>query len=242
MSDEIPGIWKIWNFTKSRKSNVGFLLSMAAIDVAILAPFYVIINHLMSMRGTTVFDPVTSIDLAIPFMAWTVVIYLSLFYLFYPLPLISMPNSQRGRNEALILSQSMILLFVISNTWFVLFPAEVHLRTQAVDGADTMHPFFLSMYEGLWSIDEPYSAWPSLHVSSALLFTLFAIRWWKDWPVRQWAIGIWWVLMSLSILTTKQHFILDLITGMLVMWPIWKWYIQPALDRVDVAISDEVAS
>ena len=242
MRDKILDIWSIWKIPRARKSGIGFLLSMAAIDVAILAPFYVTINHLMSMRGATFFDPSTSFDLAIPFMAWTVVIYLSLFYLFYPLPLISMPNNKRGRDEALILSQSMILLFVISNTWFVIFPAEVHIRTQAVDNADTMHPIFLAMFEGLWSIDEPYSAWPSLHVSSALLFTLFAIRWWKDKPVQQWAVGIWWVLMSLSILTTKQHFILDLITGVLVMWPIWRWYVKPALDRLDTESIGEAAA
>ncbi len=215
---------------------------MAVIDVTILTPFYLITNHLMSWRGTTVLDPTTSLDLAIPFMAWTVVIYLSLFYLFYPLPLISMPGNKRGRHEALIMSQSLIVLFIISNTWFVICPAEVHIRSQAFDNVDTMHPVFLAMFEGLWLMDEPYNAWPSLHVSSALLFTLFAIRWWKGKPVLQLAVGIWWVLMSLSILTTKQHFILDLITGALVIWPIWTWYVQPALDRLDIQSSDEAVS
>jgi len=239
LSDNNSGIWSIWNFTKTRNSKLGFLLSMAAINVTILTPFYLITNHLMSWRGTTVLDPTTSLDLAIPFMAWTVVIYLSLFYLFYPLPLLSMPDNKSGRYEALIMSQGLIVLFIISNIWFVICPAEVHIRSQALENVDTMHPVFLSMFEGLWSMDEPYNAWPSLHVSSALLFTLFAIRWWKGKPVLQWSVGIWWVLMSLSILTTKQHFILDLITGALVMWPIWKWYIQPMLDRVnDISIGE----
>lgn len=242
MREKLLDIWPIWNVPSARKSGTGFLLSMAAIDVMILAPFYLITNHLMSWRGTTVFDPTTSLDLAIPFMAWTVAIYLSLFYFFYPLPLISMPDNKRGRYESLIMSQSLILLFIISNTWFVICPAEVHIRSQALENVDTMHPVFLAMFEGLWSMDEPYNAWPSLHVSSALLFTLFAIRWWKDKPIRQWCVGIWWILMSLSILTTKQHFILDLITGALVVWPLWRWYVQPALDRLDTVYSDEAAS
>ena len=233
MREKLLDIWPIWKFTSARKSRIAFLLSMATINVMILAPLYLITNHLMGWLGGTVLDPTTSLDMAIPFMAWTVVIYLSLFYFFYPLPLISMPNNKRERYEALILSQSLILLFIVSNIWFVICPAEVHIRSQALDNVDTMHPVFLAMFEGLWFLDEPYNAWPSLHVSSALLFTLFAIRWWKDKPILQWGVGIMWVLMSLSILTTKQHFILDMITGALVMWPIWKWYVQPLLDRLE---------
>ena len=242
MREKFLDIWSIWKFSIARRTGFGFLFSMAAIDVIILAPLYLITNHLMGWRGTTVFDPTTSLDLAIPFLAWTVVIYLSLFYFFYPLPLISMPDNKRGRQEALILSQSLIVLFTVSNIWFTIFPAEVHIRSQALDNVDTMHPVFLAMFEGLWLIDEPYNSWPSLHVSSALLFTLFAVRWWKDKPIRQWAVGICWVLMSLSILTTKQHFTLDMITGALIIEPLWKWQVQPSLDRLDRESIEEAAS
>ena len=242
MREKLLDIWPIWKFPNARKTSIGFLLSMAAIDVLIVAPVYLITNHLMGWWGTTVLDPTTSLDLTIPFMAWTVVIYLSLFYFFYPLPLMSMPDNNRGRQEALIMSQSLIMLFVVSNIWFVICPAEIHIRSQALENVDTMHPIFLVMFEGLWFMDEPYNAWPSLHVSSALLFTLFAIRWWKGKPMRQWAVGIWWVLMSLSILTTKQHFILDMITGALILVPLWKWQIQPSLDRLDRESIEEAAS
>ena len=242
MRERILDIWPIWKFPSARKTSVGFLLSMAFIDVMILAPFYLITNHLMGWVGRTVLDPTTSLDLAIPFMAWTVVIYLSLFFFFYPLPLVSMPNNKRGRYEALILSQSLILLFIVSNIWFVICPTEVHIRSESFDNVDTMHPVFLAMFEGLWFLDDPYNAWPSLHVSSALLFTLFVIRWCEGKPMLQWGVGIMWVLMSLSILTTKQHFITDMITGALVIWPIWRWYVEPAIARWDPEFNNEVSS
>ena len=72
MRERILDIWPIWKFPSARKTSVGFLLSMAFIDVMILAPFYLITNHLMGWVGHTVLDPTTSLDLAIPFMAWTV--------------------------------------------------------------------------------------------------------------------------------------------------------------------------
>ena len=242
MREKILDIWPIWKFPLSRESRLGFLLSMAAIDALICSPIYLIPNHLMGWQGRTMLDPTTSLDLAIPFMAWTIVIYLSLFYFFYLLPLFSTPDDKRGRYEALIMSQSLILLFVISNIWFVICPAEIHIRSQALENVDTMHPVFLAMFEGLWFMDEPYNAWPSLHVSSAGLFTFFAIRWWKGKPNRQWAVGIWWVLLSLSILTTKQHFILDMVTGALILVPLWKWQIQPSLARLDLKPIEEASS
>ncbi len=242
MREKILDIWPIWKFPLARESRLGFLFSMAAISTLICAPTYLIPNHIMGSQGRTVLDPTTSLDLAIPFMAWTIVIYLSLFYFFYLLPIFSTPDDKRGRHEALIMSQSLILLFVISNIWFVICPAEIHIRSQALENVDTMHPVFLAMFEGLWFMDEPYNAWPSLHVSSAGLFTFFAIRWWKGKPNRQWAVGIWWVLLSLSILTTKQHFILDMVTGALILVPLWKWQIQPSLARLDRESIEEASS
>ncbi|MEE2812408.1 MAG: phosphatase PAP2 family protein [Candidatus Thermoplasmatota archaeon] len=242
MKEGFFGIWSIWKFPLARETRIGFLLAMAAIDIVIVAPLYLITNHLMAWRGVTVFDPTTSIDLAIPFIAWTVIIYQSLFYFFYPLPLFSMPDTKKARHEALVLSQALIVLAFVSNLWFILCPGEVHIRSQAKDAIETMHPIFVSMFEGLWFMDSPYNSWPSLHVSTAGLFTLFAIRWWKEQPIKQWAVGIWWILMCLSILTTKQHFILDLFTGALIVWPLWKWQVQPSLDRLEARTIEEVSS
>ena len=74
MREKILGIWSIWKFPLSRESRIGFLLSMAAIDLLICSPIYLIPNHLMGLQGTTALDPTTSLDLAIQFMARKIVI------------------------------------------------------------------------------------------------------------------------------------------------------------------------
>ena len=82
---------------------------MGMIDVLVGTPIYLITNQLMNIRGTTVIDPTMALDLVIPIIPWTVIIYFTLFYFFYPLPLFSMPKEKKGRYEALVMSQACLL-------------------------------------------------------------------------------------------------------------------------------------
>lgn len=222
-------LWPVWGLVEARRTRLGFLLALFVQMACILAPLYGATNHLMGWRGTTVWDPTTALDLAIPFMAWTVLVYLSLFYLFYPLPLFSMPDTAAGRREALLMCQGLVVLSLVSNLVFVLLPAEVHIRSQAFAAVDGMHPLILACYQMQWTLDTPYNAWPSLHVSQAALTTLFAIRWWGGRRLLQWGIGIGWVLMCISILTTKQHFVWDLLTGIVLVAVVWQVQMRPRL-------------
>ena len=240
MREKFFDIWPIWHFALSRKTRLGFLLAMGMIDVLVGTPIYLITNQLMNIRGTTVIDPTMALDLVIPIIPWTVIIYFTLFYFFYPLPLFSMPKEKKGRYEALVMSQALIVIVLVSNIWFVISPAEVYLR-ESIDLND-MHPIFAAMFEGLWFIDSPYNAWPSLHVSTAGIFTLFAMRWWSDQPLKKWGTCTIWILMCLSILTTKQHFILDLITALMLLGAVWKWHVMPTLEKLEPMTTDEVTS
>jgi len=221
--------WPLWNMALRRRSRLGFLGVVAAVLIGIMAPLYLATNHLMAWRATTVWDPSTSWDTSIPFMAWSMVFYQSLFFLFYPLPFYVMPNTESARRDMLIASQGMLSLSIISNLIFVLLPCEVFVREQAFAGVVDAHPVFVRAFEFQWSIDTPFNAWPSLHVSTAGMFTLFALRWWRGQPVKQWALGVMWVLMCLSILTTKQHFVWDLLTGLALLAAVWHWQVRRGL-------------
>ena len=242
MREKFLGIWPIWKLALERESRIGFLLMVAGIVAALLAPLYFATNQFMDSRGVTVWDPMTSLDAAIPFIAWSVLFYHSLYFLFYPLPLYAMPGTTRARTEMILCGQGLMVLCVVSCTFFVLLPAEVHIRSEAIDGIAANPGWYNGFFEWLWKFDSPFNAWPSLHVSQAGLITLFAIRWWQDKPVLQWSIGILWVMMTISILTTKQHFLWDLVTALILLSIVWKWQIQLGLTKLDALNADELAS
>lgn len=242
MREKFLDIWPIWNFALSRESRFGFLMAVSVVLVPSLSVFYGLTNRLMEVNGNTVWDPSFYLDHQIPFLAWTIVFYHTLYIVFYPLPWISMPDTERSRKEMLICSQAMFVTSVISCTIFAILPAEVYTRTVAMESIAANPGWYNPMYEWLWKLDTPYNAWPSLHVSTAALITIFSIHWWKERPVLQWSIGILWILMCISILTTKQHFIWDLVTGLLLTAGIWRWQIVPGLEKIKHASTEEITS
>ena len=153
-----------------------------------------------------------------------------------------MPNTERARKELIVFCQAIIVVNFISYLVFFFSPAEVYIRDVAIQEMASRPGLLSEMYELMWVLDKPYNAWPSLHVSIATMMTLFAIRCWNDKPLLQWGIGILCVLMCISIMTTKQHFVWDLISGWALVAAIWMCQVRPGLDRLDVESPDEAAS
>ena len=124
----------------------------------------------------------------------------------------------------------------------MIFRTEMEKYDAAIEEMAARPGMLSEMYELMWVLDKPYNSWPSLHVSIATIMTLFAIRCWNDKPLLKWGIGIFCVLMCISIMTTKQHFVWDLVTGWALVATIWMWQIRPGLDRLGVKSIDEVSS
>ena len=188
-------------------------------------------------RGLTAWSPTSSWDYAVPALPWTVLIYLTL-YLYSVIPVLSTRRDERGRRELLFLAQGMIILFLISFGVFLAMPAEIVVRTQMEALLPSMNPLYRALFEGIYLIDRPFNSWPSLHVSQSLLIILFAHRWLAlrtgELPsAGRWIAFLWvaWVALSLSILTTKQHFIWDMVTGAALGALLWRAYILPRLDQ-----------
>jgi membrane-associated phospholipid phosphatase len=92
---------------------------------------------------------------------------------------------------------------------FYLFPT--FIVDPALPGADIFSKTLLF----LQSLDGDYAAFPSSHVYVTVILALFYGEW---YPGHRWLWFLIALLISLSTLFTQQHYILDVIGGMIYAW------------------------
>ncbi len=143
------------------------------------------------------------LDDLIPFVPWTVAIY-DWIYIIIFLPLFTVKDF--GLMKAV--SKAFTFVILISLFVFIFFPVKIE-RPEIVNPKDFFEWWVWINYK----IDKPTALFPSMHVSNAVLSALVTIHWSKK-------IGIPAILLSLAIsistLTVKQHFIVDVISGIVL--------------------------
>jgi membrane-associated phospholipid phosphatase len=94
---------------------------------------------------------------------------------------------------------------------FIIWPTQTAARPPLPSGADGLT---YDLYREMAAADEPpANAAPSLHVSLTLLVAWALVRDFpRWWPVTAFAIGLVW----LSTLFTRQHHLIDVVTGALL--------------------------
>ncbi len=130
--------------------------------------------------------PECALDQHIQFWSWTYPIYFSYFFEL-PLLVLAINNDDQQRVRKFIFR-----MITLQAVFFLVFPTTI----------DRPHSEWLGL---LTLIDEPFNCFPSLHVSLSLFLTLLNRK-------HIWAI-VWCSLICLSTLTTKQHYVLDMIGG-----------------------------
>ncbi|MGD8568202.1 MAG: phosphatase PAP2 family protein [Gammaproteobacteria bacterium] len=138
---------------------------------------------------------------AIPFYPSWIYIYLSIFFWFLT-PLFLLDTSQLNR-----LSQSFLITTIIASLCFLIFPSESIFDRASQDYGGNV------IYGLVYLLDKPHNLLPSLHVSYTTLF-LFVFR--KE-GVRYFPfLCLWGAAMTVSVLFTHQHQLLDIAAGLLV--------------------------
>ncbi len=169
--------------------------------------------------------PIFGIDAIIPFIPWTVLIYVSeyLFFIAIYITCRDMENLNKYLYSFLATQGVSCLIFFFWPTTFPrhLFPIP----------ADT-HPFIAGVWAWLRQADTPLNCFPSLHVSTVYLSAYIFL----DEQREKFPFFITWgTLIALSTLPTKQHYIVDIVAGLfLSLVAYWFFHRKAKYRRVEL--------
>jgi membrane-associated phospholipid phosphatase len=195
--------------TREKKYPVGWAM------FAFAAGVYLIVNHFHFTPPQEL--PRSWIDLAVPFLPNSFWIYLSEYLFFTAIYMTSsdMTNLNKFVYSFVVLQITSCLIFWFWPTTYprALFPLPDDLNTL------TRYAF-----SSLRTTDTPASCCPSLHVSSCYLSTfLYIDEQRKYFPL----FFIWATAIAISTLTTKQHYLVDVIAGFFMAvahyWVFHRW-------------------
>ncbi|MDA0926380.1 MAG: phosphatase PAP2 family protein [archaeon] len=202
---------------------------LGALFVFLSALPYSLINQFAGWRATSMLSVQSPLDLALPFLPWMMVFYIS-FYAYFPIMFwLGAAEHRRHQGERLTLRliQASWVAFVI----FLVFPVEVDLRHQVVHSDDS----FASLFAALHALDTPYNAWPSLHVLQSLLVVLTVQAWLANdgalRPLLRALLWSAWTLLALSTMLVKQHYIFDAVTGLVIGVVLWRMWFKPVFNQ-----------
>ena len=161
--------------------------------------FYDALNH-----GPAVLFLRSSIDDAIPVVGPFVIPYVSLRPFIYASAAVFLLFRARVYRSAAL---SMTIVLLVSYGFYVFL--QTFIERPVLTGDDVFSRMIRDVYAG----DQPYNDFPSLHAS---LSTIFAIHWWRVDRRIGLAAGVWVTLIVLSTVFVKQHYVADLVAGVVL--------------------------
>lgn len=177
--------------------------------VAIGASLYLASNHFPIYPPQML--PMTWLDQNIPFMPWTVWVYNSEFFLFFSAYILSkdMENANKYLYSFLLLQIVSVTIFLF---WPTTYPRELFPLSDSVD------PVTRSFFANFRNVDTPGNCIPSMHVGSVFISTFLFI---DEQRKKLLFYFCWAVAITLSTLTTKQHYIADVVAGFALAAFLW---------------------
>ncbi|SCB57077.1 Dual specificity phosphatase, catalytic domain [Rhizobium aethiopicum] len=205
----------------------------AALWLAFLAPFFYLTyggaNWLASLR-TDVPNIAFAWEGAVPFLGWTIIPYWSI-NLFYALCLFINTTPR----DVDMLARRYLTIQLIAVACFIAFPLEATFVRPATSGL----PGF--MFAVLGGFDKPFNQAPSLHI--ALLVVIWDHLRGRLPRKARLAWHVWCFLIGASVLTTWQHHVMDIPTGVLLgLFAAWLFPRNAASPLANFALSDDPKS
>jgi membrane-associated phospholipid phosphatase len=183
---------------ENEEAETSWFLSILLICVYMIP--YGIINHLPLHREVI---PFVFGEEKIPFLPWTFIIYVSV-YIQGLLVIKRIPNSTL--KKILPVATGMVFLALLL---FIFFPIEYPRSLYT-----SSNPFVVL----LRITDGPGNCFPSLHVAITV-FLAFCYGLIEKSPKKKVVMWLWSVLICISVLTTKQHYLVDILGGVALTLP-----------------------
>ena len=163
-----------------------------------IIPGYLVIGNLS--RGRDLHIPELPLDGMMPVQEGWSLVYLSLFCAAL-LPVFVLHRQDLIRRTVL----AFIFAWIVAFACFLVYPT-FGPRPKAFDGDG----FLAWTLKEIYSADDPYNCFPSLHVAQCFLaaFAAYCVN-----RGVGWAAGVWATLVAISTVYTKQHYVADVIGG-----------------------------
>jgi membrane-associated phospholipid phosphatase len=146
----------------------------------------------------------TPLDQALPVVPIFAVPYVSLQPVIYASLVIFLLFRARIQQSA---GLSMTVTFLISYVFFAF--VQTYVARPTLTGGD----IFTQLVRGVYASDHPFNDFPSLHVSTS---TIIAIHWWRFNRRAGLVAAIWVVLVAMSTVLIRQHYLADVAGGLIL--------------------------
>jgi membrane-associated phospholipid phosphatase len=180
--------------------NAGASILLAA-GVFLASKIYDPLNH-----GPAVMHLQTPLDEALPLVPLFVIPYVSLEPIIYFSLIVFLIFRTRVFQSA-----SLTLILAMLASYAVYFFAQTEVIRPTIIGTDLLSRMIRGVYAG----DNPFNDFPSLHTS---LSTIIAIHWWRTDRRIGIVAAAWTALIVASTVFVKQHYVADLVSGLLLAW------------------------
>lgn len=184
---------------ETKRTIIGFLV------LAFCESNYAFSNYLTTSMNPHVL-PLSFLDNLVPFVPQTVWIYLSEV-------LICIAAFYASRDQANLARYlgSLIVASITAVTFFIIFPTIFPRIDYPIPS--NMDQMTLGLFNWVRKVDYPTNCLPSLHVCYSFLASFVFLQ---EQKTKFLFFFFWAVLISLSTMTTKQHYFLDVITGFFI--------------------------
>jgi membrane-associated phospholipid phosphatase len=178
------------------------LRTLLASALVSLAPFYFVIGELT--RDGPTYTPDLALDAAFGLQPAWMLVYGSLYVFVLILPMVVVRQADLFRRAM----QGYLMVMLVAYAGFLLYPTSAPRPAEVVGDGFSAWSLRLA-----YSLDPPHGCFPSLHVAYSFVAAFACHRVHRG--VGAGAL-LWASLIGVSTLYTKQHYVVDVIAGVLL--------------------------